>query len=171
MARSLEGRKFFYIQNNGVWAIVAEEILRNRGHIRLISTILEDELRKGGRTVPDGSFRAIQEGLAHIPQTPIFTFALDGRAAGSPWLTGSRHLSEALEAYIHAEDGELQGNGGFYVPFSNGSELGAHGADAMRNELQYVTTEAQFRDTFGIGPREVERWYAEKRQNAGVPKR
>lgn len=171
MARSLAGKTFFTSYNNGVTTITSEEILRNREKVGQIREALQQqELRAGGLIPRDDLATAAQEGLRHIPKVPIFTFSDMERHSRSPWLSGNFHLENAVIAYIEEEGGKCKPVYS-YVPFSNGTELGLHGPEAMCSELRYVTTETQFRDTFGIGPREVEEWHAKKQQGEGVPNR
>jgi hypothetical protein len=153
MAR-LEGRKFFECFKRGVMAIVTEETLRNRERSKSIRTTLEEiELGRGGLILPDPFSNAIQEGLRHT-YTPIFTFVYDLDRA-SPWFTGDYVLYDKIRHHLEIEGGNIQ-KSDFYVPFSDARELGVHGYEAMRSELEFVTTEAQFRDAFGISLREFE---------------
>ncbi len=159
MARRLEGKKFFHRFHNGVDAIITEDVLRNCEKVSQTISAISEEIPR--RTKESVSAESIAVGLSHIQQTPIFTFASISRAATQPWFTGNRDLFEALSEWIEAEGEDFQVTG-FYVPFSNASELGDQGVIKMRNELKYVTTESQFHDTFGASQREVEEWYSQK---------
>jgi hypothetical protein len=65
----------------------------------------------------------------------------------SPWITGDDKMLNALISHIRNNGGSVKSEG-FYVPFSNGCELGIHGEKAMTSELLYVTTERQFVNNF-----------------------
>jgi hypothetical protein len=169
MARSLEGRKFFHNHNNGVTSLLSEEVLRSmelrwevEGKVRK-DLGLNLEIKAAQEFID-----AMNRGLQHIPVTPVFTFVSVERKPNSPWATGTTLIEAAIIAWIWEEGGQVQSGYG-YVPFSNGSESGHHGPNALGRELQYVTTEKQFVETFGIGPRELEIWYADKKQSEGLP--
>ena len=85
---------------------------------------------------------------------PTFTFVRDDRFIESPWFTGNDNVLELLMKHIKETGGRIESSG-FYVPFSNGCEVGMHGKDAMKADLAYVTTQQQFRDTFGISMAEL----------------
>ena len=162
MTRSLVGKKFYTSFNNGVEAIVAEDVFLGMVQVEAITAILEkNECDRGGLICPYPVTEAIEKGLKHFAQTPIFTFADADRVASSPWITGNRRLLRVLLEYIQEEGGAYR-EGMVYVPFSNAAEIGAHGVAAQAKELAYTTTDQQFRDTFGIGPRELDVWYAER---------
>ena len=145
MARSLEGKWFHICYNNGVYAVVSHEIYENIRRKRQILVRLEME----------------RDLIPHIPETPIFTFAGKDRVAKSPWFTGNDGDSDdrkndwhRLMNYIHREGGHYI-DATFYVPFSNGCETGLHGPATQCDELRYVTTDAQFKETFGISLAEL----------------
>ena len=152
-ARSLEGKKFFTTQNNGVIALVSEDVYAGLAHRAEIQEALMS--RNDSRAT-----LAMTEGLAHMG-TPTFTFARRERFVESPWFTGDcdwgNGLFETLCSYIQAEGGRVV-KGGFYVPFSNGCETGLHGPTSMADELRHVTTEVQFRATFGLNTNELAEW-------------
>ena len=169
MTRRLEGRKFFWNECNGVRAVVAEEVIHDTSRACWGETALLDKELEKGRGPKTEHCRAIVDGLSHM-LVPVFTFANVDRAVKQPWFTGDEYLLGALTAWITAEGGECDKTH-FYVPFANARELGDRGIEAVRDELKYATTETQFRETFGIGPREVEVWYAKKCAAEGVTAR
>jgi hypothetical protein len=72
----------------------------------------------------------------------------------SPWFTGTDDPNgdsdlTSLLNYITRNGGRFCSSS-FHVPFSNGAEVGLHGREAQLNELRYVTTDSQFKETFGI---------------------
>lgn len=149
MARSLEGKWFHNCYNNGVEAVVSHEIWENiekRYAIVRALGLLEDVREK---------IVWKEDILPHLPEMPIFTFASTDRVTKSPWLTGTRS-SEDRENDLHRLLNYITKNGGwfsnipFYVPFSNGAEMGLHGPKAQLSELRYVTTNSQFEETFGV---------------------
>ena len=81
------------------------------------------------------------------------------RTFGAPWFTGTTSPEGSND--LHRLLNYITRNGGwfssasFYVPFSNGAETGLHGTDAQLNELRYVTTSAQFEETFDISLSEL----------------
>jgi hypothetical protein len=46
-----------------------------------------------------------------------------------------------MERYIADNGGEVFTNRSFYIPFSNGYELGLHSEILMKREFAFVTTE------------------------------
>ncbi len=162
MARSLEGKTFFVNYNNGVTSITPERVVRNQGLVATTHDRIASGMNQMDAEVRAQYMDALKDALAHIPTTPVFTFVDDERKSKSPWFTGTTHTENALVEWVKENGGHIEGNAG-YVPFSNAAELGVHGPDAMRNELRYVTTEAQFEEIFGIGPRDVEVWHVHKR--------
>ena len=138
-------KKYFSCYNNGVTAIVSEEAYNDFGKLARIyhyfcsqDTDPKCELRK-----------TAYEAVMHLANHPTFTFARSERVSESPWFTGDNELAGALMIHIRTSGGSVDQRG-FQVPFSNAVELGIHGQDSMKKELAYVTTEEQFRETFGI---------------------
>ena len=153
MARRLEGQVFLFCGNNGVTAIASERVVddleRLNGHGGIIHSL--DTFCNSAE-----ARQALNRVFSHIGK-PIFAFVSPERFTHQPWFTGSTLIWEALADYIEFEGGIIKG-GGFYVPFSNGNEMGMHGLEAMENELRFVTTSQHFRETFGIEYGEVYRW-------------
>lgn len=137
MARSLDGQIFYTGFNNGVTAL--QHIL-DWSDTRRLWTI--------GRMFKN------QGALDLVPTPPVFTFARYSRVwNGEYWLTGSEEfLEHALIPYIEREGGSVE-RYGIYVPFSNHSEGGGHGAEAQMRELKYTTSGHDFERIFGIGRR------------------
>ena len=138
-------KRYYSCYNNGVNAIVSEEVLRDlekrqeiykvfQGHSAHFQT-QEYEVAKA-------------EGLRGLG-LPIFTFVNPERFKTAPWCTGDTDLLTALQKQIQKDGGVLYITG-FYVPFSNGAECGLSGPESVAAELAYVTTERQFRETFGV---------------------
>lgn len=151
-------KKFFHCHNNGVTAIVSEEVKNDYVKDREINSVLNDATHQvRGRDYS----KPLNEGLRHMGK-PVFTFTHNERSQKSPWFTGDGELMEMLWEYTITNGGQFE-EGGFYVPFSNGCEIGLHGDQAMASELTYVTTDTQFRETFDISRSEVAKWY-EKRE-------
>lgn len=142
MAGSLTGVTFFQNSNNGVTALIREDLQQNNEKVTRIHHTLEPS--KLGQ-VRD----AIYDALSHIPQKPVFTFVSRERLFRHPWFTGDETLLVMIEEYIRKEGGTVTNNSSVWVPFSNGSEMGLHGLDAQRDELAYVTSEADFVAMFG----------------------
>ena len=141
-------KKFYACSNNGVLALMGEDAYNNTGKCNRIRMTLNDpNHRAPGRDIDE----PLDKGLAHIPITPVFTFTHNERFAKSPWFTGGGLLLEVLYECVLA-GGKIE-EGWFYVPFSNGAEIGMHGDRAMVRELSYVTTAEQFRETFGSASR------------------
>ncbi|MFA6270038.1 MAG: hypothetical protein WC657_02400 [Candidatus Paceibacterota bacterium] len=138
--------------NNGVTAVVSQEVfsdIRKLGEIRQLFSDRERDKSYDDRFLAESADR----GLSAIGK-PVFTFTRNERAAESPWFTGDGELFKALAAHIN-ENGDCIETGGFFVPFSNGCEIGIHGKESMASELAFVTTEQQFRETFGISRMEL----------------
>ena len=142
--------KFYTCHNSGVTALVSDEILHNM--ICIEHTIQE---LVGKRCVyqnlkldPEAIVSSIKKGLHHLPTTPIFTFVKVERWRNSTLFTGNEFLLKTLIDHLK-HDGHTVNPAEFYVPFSNGKELGMHGVEAMTNELSYITSDRQFRETFG----------------------
>jgi len=149
MARSLEGKAFFVGYNNGVTAIVTEDVLENRDKRLAIL----NALRKDNNPLPHID-RIAEKGLGHIPDSPIFTFARDERADNEPWFTGNNTFLQRVFNHIAKEGGQCIKRS-FWIPFSNGAEVGLHGDEAQIEELRYVTTYQNFIDTFAIEEDEI----------------
>ncbi len=143
MERRFEGRVFYKCSNNGVTALAEKSVIKVAEKRLEIMNALGDRLLS----------------VDNLPQWfrpgPIFTFASTERVKNSPWLTGSSDLLECLLEEIRFEDGEIIEGISFFVPFSNGSEIGLHGAEAQKEALSYVTTEEEFESTFGISKDEL----------------
>ena len=154
MARSLKGSKFFSTDNNGVAAIVDPGVFENYWkRDRCYRTLTSSDYRTS--TVPKvDAVKAIEQGLSHIPLTPVFTFVGEERFKRSPWFTGGPDLFHALLKHL-SENGATVFPRSFYVPFSNGIELGMRGPESAAEELRFVTTNQQFLDTFGVWPSEL----------------
>lgn len=146
MARSLEGKWFHNYYNNGVEAVVSGGIYQNMRKKRAITLALEN-MGKGNGDQGDM--------LPHIPETPVFTFASKDRVDKSPWFTGTTSSDSCRLLNYITRNGGWFSNASFYVPFSNGAEIGFHGPEAQREELRYVTTDVQFEETFGISLQEL----------------
>jgi hypothetical protein len=149
MTRSLEGKVFYQCRNNGVTAIVSRATQQNRERRQRISNALTRG-NEGSVEQKAGLLRAIEEGLAHIPIGPVFTFANSERTSTSPWFTGGEVFLDFLREYIVANGGRIDESYEFWVPFSNAAETGVHGPGALRAELRHVTTEEDFVKEFGI---------------------
>ena len=143
MARSLEGKQFYICYNNGVNAVVSGDILEDIQKKRAVASVLR-------ATDDDVDF------TPHIPEFPIFTFANEERVSRSPWFTGIFETDlKPLLGHIANNGGRIYGDSSFHVPFSNGCEVSSHGREAQLEELRYVTTSAQFEETFGISLHEL----------------
>jgi len=139
-------KKYYSCYNNGVMAIVSEETYND------IQKYWEIVQRLACRNLAETASPA----LKHLC-VPIFTFAHIERVKESPWFTGEcdNFLFKLLK-HIRDNGGKLIEGESFYVPFSNGCEVGLHGEAVMRNELAYVTTEQQFLETFGVSISEID---------------
>lgn len=146
MARSLKGKQFFICTNNGVKAIVEEKILRNMERRQDIERFVGESLVRD---------------LPQLPDIPIFTFGSRVSSCHAAVLTSNLAWFEELERYIKAMGGIIQG-GNFYVPFSNGYEFRTKDRKTRLAELRFVTSGAQFEETFGATPHETA--YGEWRQ-------
>jgi hypothetical protein len=138
---------FYTSHNNGVYAIVPKDVLINIFRVGRI-------VRRLRKIKGDDSFD-FWKMFAHISRTPIFTFTREERVKESPWFTGDETVYRALVDYLIPETGGEARPSGFFVPFSNGMEIGAHGAEAQQEELLYVTSEQQFQEAFGVSSEEV----------------
>ncbi len=136
-------------------AIVSEEVYND---LRKAHQIWEHfKERDDERNIPyNDQWKALtaSQAVGHLT-VPIFTFTHDERWKTQPWFTGGEKLWSMLNDYFEQSDNYIERDRSFFVPFSNGAELGMHGKDAMVGEFRYVTTETQFRDTFGISPTEL----------------
>lgn len=140
-------KRYYYGYNNGVSAIVGEATLasiRKHNDIWQLFADREKEVEYKERWRAEVASEATRN-----LTTPIFTFVRRERFVESPWFTGDTELMHALVAEIK-ERGDIIQEAGFYVPFSNGCEVGIHGKSSMRSELGYVTSENQFEQVFGI---------------------
>ncbi len=141
-------KTFYYDYNNGVTAVVSEDVL---GDIKKLVEIRRHFAeREREKPFGDDCFlsNSADQGIAALGK-PVFTFTRQERFRESPWFTGDTELMNALAEHLK-ERGDVFQRGSFYVPFSNGCECGLHGPDSMKHELAYVTTEKQFEDTFGV---------------------
>lgn len=140
-------KKFFICYNNGVTALVSEEV-KNDLHKQYVIWQNFAEREKDEEYTKRWRAATASEATRHL-KTPIFTFVQDERFKKSPWFTGNDELLEMLCLHIKECGWEIE-EGSFFVPFSNGCEIGLHGKDSMKSELAQVTTEQQFRETFGL---------------------
>ncbi len=140
-------KRFFVCNNGGVTATMSEDTRVDILKDLAIRTRLACKHHYTDISVE------LDRGLGHLC-VPIFTFVSTKRFTESPWFTGDSDLFNALVVYLESGGAEFA-PWGFYVPFSNGMELGMHGEREMENELSYVTTERQFQDTFGISRNEL----------------
>lgn len=150
MTRSLEGKVFYENRNNGVFAIVSQEVQLDRARFDSIRT----RLTRNG--VADGpKFDAALIEAVPLQRMPIFTFAGGvARYEVSPWFTGNEPIFWALREHILGAGGQLYEHS-IFVPFSNGTEMGHAGLEAQCRELKYVTTDEQFIQTFGIALKDL----------------
>lgn len=140
-------KKFFACRNNGVTAIVSEEVYNDIHRQRMIRqhfTTCEENVEYNERWLA-----SVADKATNYLNVPTFTFVRPERFQESPWFTATDDVLDRLIDYIKYNGDKIE-EAGFYVPFSNGCELGIHGKDAMKNDLAYVTTSQQFRETFGI---------------------
>ena len=146
--------RYYTNYNNGVTALISEEVSRD---IKKQNTIWQlCAKRDAEKAYGDRMLGATASSALNHLCVPIFTFVDPERAAESPWFTGDNKLLNALLDHINENGGFiLTEHNNFYVPFSNGSELGMHGEESMKRELAYVTTEMQFRGTFGVSIQEI----------------
>jgi hypothetical protein len=160
MAGSLLGKFFYICYNNGVASVISEEVYATRTQAMIIRGALRETaqgqikatnyaLREDADRARDAWSDSVNKGLAHISETPIFTFTVGDRVARSAWFTGSSELLALLREWVKSEGGAFR-EASFYVPFSNGCELGMHGLERVEDELKYVTTHEQFEKTFGV---------------------
>ena len=152
MARRLEGQRFIADYNNGVRAIAHELVWTHYQRCtEIVRRLTGDEIvrRLANEGLTESMLVNTLEDALHSTDGPVFTFASPERVAESPWFTGDFTLLEKLCKYIESEGGIIKGTG-LYVPFSNGLEVGFHGAEAQAEELAWVTNGWQFFQTFGI---------------------
>lgn len=140
--RSLEGKKFFVDYNNGVSAIISEDVF---GNIRRQGDILNAAIRGITGNEEMKIRQQVEEETFHLV-TPTFTFVRYNRFREDPHFSGSSRLFERLCKHIRSHGGVINDRRGFHVPFSNGF---------LHDDYRYVTTVQQFRDTFGISPQEL----------------
>ena len=162
MARRLEGRTFCECHNNGVTALAMEEAVAELDRLFEIGAAISTlgQIGHDERT-------AVNRALDRL-RLPIFTFAREERVRDEPWFTGDFRLYQVLCDYVR-DAGGSKWPGHFYVPFSNGIEMGHRGLQAMCDELQFVTTRQQFRDVFGISYDELVERVLEAEQGRGAP--
>ena len=130
---------FATCNNCGVWAIATVQAIKERGR-------LSDIIREiGGLEETDRITSVLRNKL----DAPIFTFCKPDRYAHSPWFTGSHILREEVLRHITENKGQIAPDH-FYVPFTNDYESGRNGLDAQIQELTYVTSDAEFEETFGV---------------------
>ena len=145
--------KYYSCYNNGVQAIVSEDVMRGIEQSKLIQKFFEyrdADIPANQRFRPAAAYK----GLKHLA-VPVFTFASSERVMEQPWFTGTIEEYSSLRRHIRA-NGDCIEEGWFYIPFSNGLELGLNGENAMKSELAYVTTGEQFREAFGISIAELQ---------------
>jgi hypothetical protein len=163
------GKKFATCYNNGVHAIAPIYVAENAQlHFQLRRFLEEEHLRDLSGEKKEEFRKKIERILKEIsfPQKPIFTFSAlrpEEKEKNfycrcmAEWKTSLPRLSiftglhehfHLLRDYIIAEGGRI--TDGLYVPFSNGSEWGAHGTESMISELRHITTEQEFRDVFDV---------------------
>jgi hypothetical protein len=140
--------KFFYCQDNGVVALTSVDTLNDMAkYIAIIENIKDVQLKNDSK--------ALYDSLAHLNQGVIFTFSRDReRFKKSPWFTGDIDLFASIRRHFRNSEHTFEERS-FFVPFSNGCELGFHGESAMATEFRFVTTEQQFREAFGISRSEL----------------
>ena len=152
MARRLEGRVFHTHKNFGVRAIaeagVAYDLNCLYGDVGIIRCLPAFDRSETNRQV-------LIRALSHLGR-PVFTFVDPERLVHQRWFSGSTPTQEALIDHIEKEGGIVRKEP-FYVPFSNGIEMGHEGSEAELNELRFVTTSREFHETFGIHYGEVYR--------------
>jgi len=134
---------FYSNCNNGVRALVSSAVADDMEKQAAIRNRIIEIWRK--RDV----FKPLDIGLMHLG-TPTFTFSSKMLNRNSPWLTGDNDLYVALVAELENQGYQVVQTSSIFVPFSNGTETGSSGFDAMAEELRYVTTSDQFTATFGI---------------------
>lgn len=121
---------YYKDSNNGVTAVVTEEVykkLEERQKLRI-------ECHNSG--LPDPQLPPIR---------PVFTFSgPDHHSFG--FMTGSYTLMKRLLAGHDVRDG------GIYVPFSNGVELGSCGQESGRFERGFMTSLDEAIEAFGLIP-------------------
>ncbi len=150
MTRRLEGRAFHIYRNNGVIALTPQDYTEETSQLvdRLCGYYERGHLSSVEQADLVGAV------LNTVLKKPVFTFVRTERAQQSPWFTGDVELLEALKDHIREQGGNIQGVS-FYVPFSNGNELGIHGIKMLQDEIRWVTTDSQFLEEFGISRKEL----------------
>ena len=145
-------KKYFSCFNNGVTAIVSEEVYND---IQRHNTIWQNFAEREKEVEYKDRYRSdlASEATFHLT-TPTFTFTRVERFSESPWFTGDMYDLNEVIKFIE-ENGGVVEHSGFYVPFSNAAEIGLHGKQAMRGDLVHVTNSQQFRETFGISLPEI----------------
>lgn len=139
---------FYTHKHNGVIAVISEEVLEGVKERSILYEQLLKQCIQHGATEKKASF-GINKGLLHM-DIPTFTFVEQERFDRYPALfTGSYREFDILYKRL-MERGDKIKPEGFYVPFSNGLELGMRGAANLANELRFKTTRTQFRQTFGF---------------------
>ena len=143
--------KFYVSTNNGVTGVVSEDVMRDINRRTLIAKCFaRTDINFGEQLRLQ---RATRHALQHL-STPTFTFSREWRVNAQPWFTGSRPLLAALTQHIESMRHVIV-FANFFVPFSNGHEIGHHGREAMAEEMGYVTTGRQFQETFGMSSVEI----------------
>lgn len=138
-------KRYYSCYNNGVNAIVSEEVLRDLEKRQEIYKVFWSH----SAYFQSAEFNsARRDGLRGLG-VPIFTFVSPERFKTAPWCTGDNDLRDAVLKQIQKNGGDVYIKS-FHVPFSNGIECGLSGPESMVAELAHVTTEQQFRETFGV---------------------
>jgi len=145
MARRLEGKTFFTNRNNGVTAITSQDYSEETAQLVEQLCVYYDAQGFTAQEQKDAKNAVISV----VFFKPVFTFARAERVMNSPWFTGGVMLAQTLKYYIKQEGGIIQ-EADFYVPFSNGYELGIHGVKALQDELRWITTKMEFEQEFGV---------------------
>jgi hypothetical protein len=145
--------RYYFCSNNGVTAVVGEKTYKNLQKYQAICTWFGERDIKKSFEERNLRTETACSGIEHLC-VPTFTFTHPERASVSPWFTGDTIILIALIRHIKNNLGLIQG-GSFYVPFSNGCEIGLHGEESMRSELRYVTLEQQFQNEFRISTSEL----------------
>ncbi len=125
----MERRKFVTWSNNGVAALVTEEVYQKM----MVRVATLNQLERGG----------MYEDASRLPIVrPIFTFSDYPHLRG--WVTGSMADREEFLKWAIVESKII------YVPFSNGRESGLRGKEAQEDEVQYRTTLREAIEAFGL---------------------
>ncbi len=150
--RELKGIKFIIGYNNGVNAIREEIVTQDQKKIsRIVEKISDHGVARAASR--DRIVKELQ-GILGIVKPATFTFCNNERFKSSPWFTGNQDDWEDLINLIQFRGGIVE-DGGLYVPFSNGCELGIHGDEAQLSELKYVSSRENFLKTFGFYPEDI----------------